>query len=126
MKTYDPSTTPDPKQWLDLDESDRLGLVTNHHQAAGIEIPNHQVHAAFHVIIENQLAENMQEVQDTLDRLMDDGLDRHDALHAIGTVVAENVHEVLSDSPSNNDVSDAYLKQLSGLTRETWLHSGRE
>jgi hypothetical protein len=47
-----------------------------------------RAHAANHVIVENQLAMgDATVVPATLARLMQEGLDRHDAIHAIGSVL---------------------------------------
>jgi hypothetical protein len=41
------------------------------------------------VAVETQLAEGHAEATAALDRLLQEGLDRHEALHAIGSVLAE-------------------------------------
>jgi len=130
MNTYDPKQAPDPERWSEWDESERLDLVMAYHQSAGIELPNTRIHAAFHTIVENQLAEGLTEVQTVLDRLLGEGLDRHDALHAIGSVVAEHVQGILqegsSEGSSDGDSNQAYFRQLEELTAEKWLASGQE
>jgi len=51
-----------------------------------------RAHAATHGIVENQAAMgHATVVPTTLDRLMRDGLDRHDAVHAIGSVLLQIV-----------------------------------
>jgi len=56
MERYDPLVSPTSEEWLAMDEAERIGLVTDFHRRARIHLPNAQVHAVFHVIIENQLA----------------------------------------------------------------------
>ena len=56
ISSYDPNETPDPEEWLNLDEAIRLQIILDWHTEAGIEIPNARAHAALHDIIENQLA----------------------------------------------------------------------
>jgi hypothetical protein len=56
MNRYDPDQTPNPKEWLALDEQIRIGLVEKYHRWARVELPNVTIHAAFHAIVENQLA----------------------------------------------------------------------
>ena len=54
---YDASKSPDPVEWLELDESDRLDLVKRYHIRAKLPVgENERVHAAVHVIVENQVA----------------------------------------------------------------------
>lgn len=62
MDTYDPDTAPDPGAWLELDEGARLLLVGDYHEQASDELPNVQIHAAIHVIVENQLARALRRV----------------------------------------------------------------
>ena len=125
MKTYDPDQAPNPEQWTQWDESDRLDLVMAYHRSAGIELPNTRIHAAFHTIIENQLAEGLPEVQNTLDRLLGEGLDRHDAIHAIGSVLIEQVQGILQDASSDGEGNQAYFSKLEKLTAKKWLQSGQ-
>jgi hypothetical protein len=89
MKNYYPLRDPNSTEWLNLDEQERIGLVTDYHRKKRIELPNRMVHAAFHTAVENQLAEGIPDVRDALTRLMGEGLDRHEAIHAIGSVLAE-------------------------------------
>ena len=80
MNRYDPLRTPDPAQWLELDESERTRLVQQYHRRARIRLPNATLHAVFHVVVENQVAEGTETpVLETLARLMSAGLDRHQA-----------------------------------------------
>jgi hypothetical protein len=123
MKKYDPYKTLDPGGWRDLDESERIEMVRRYHRKAGIELPNEQVHAAMHVIVENQIAEGDRiPVRETLVRLMSEGLDRHDALHAIGTILAELMYGSLKNT-APDDLNAAYFAGLSSLTAQGWLKS---
>jgi hypothetical protein len=42
---YDPLKAPDAKEWLALDEDERMQLVIDYHVRARVELPNVQVHA---------------------------------------------------------------------------------
>ena len=96
---YDADRAPDPATWLDLDESERLAAIegAHHHAAAGHPaMPNRRLHALLHMVVENQLAAGEPaEVKQTLRRLMDQGLSRHAALHALGTVVAGSMFDTV-------------------------------
>jgi hypothetical protein len=89
---YDAERAPDPATWLSLDESERLAAIEKaHRQAAATHpaMPNRRLHALIHLVVENQLAAGEPaEVKKTLRRLMDQGLSRHAALHALGSVVS--------------------------------------
>ncbi|MGR9036093.1 MAG: DUF1841 family protein [Gammaproteobacteria bacterium] len=120
MQIYDPLKAPDPADWLALAESDRLSLVYDYHLDSETDIPNPNPHAAIHVIVENQLALHDQIVVETLARLTRQGLDRHDAIHAIGAVLAEHMYAFLSEerkAPTNQ----AYYSRLRKLTAKRWL-----
>ncbi len=94
MKAYDPLKAPDPAGWESLDEQERIALVLAYHRQAGITLPD--AHATIHVIVENQVAMGTKTpVRATLDRLLSEGLDRHDAIHAIGSVLAEHLNDLM-------------------------------
>ena len=83
---YNPFTAPDPQAWLALDEQERIDLVVAYHRRAGIRFPREQAHAAIHVVVENQIADAKLPVRRIAQRLISEGLDRHEAVHAIGSV----------------------------------------
>ena len=56
MTRYDPDTSPAPQNWLQSDEGERIQSVTTYHRRQRIKLPNEQLHAVIHVIVENQLA----------------------------------------------------------------------
>ena len=120
MKSYDPDK-PTTVNWLELDEAERIELVSSYHRRKKIRLPNAQLHAVIHVIVENQVALRETVVVDTLVRLQSEGLSRHDAVHAIGSVLAENVYEVLrEESDANGRAYERYLERLRDLSASTW------
>ena len=124
MRKYDPERTPDPKEWLELDEGERMNLISSFHRSAGPKLPNPQLHAVFHVVVENQIAMGEEVPVRTLRRLQDEGLDRHEAVHAIGSVLAEQIYSTLSGVTSGIDVNRRYARKLESLTAEKWRKSG--
>ncbi len=100
-----------------------MALVHDYHELAGDDLPNARLHAAIHTIVENQLAMGIPEVRETLDRLLAEGLDRHDALHAIGMVLAELIFYVTQQDGDRKNVGpmpDSYYRELKELTAEKW------
>ncbi len=76
MRAYDPLNAPDPDDWQSMGEDERMMLVMEHHREAGVELPNEQVHAVVHVVVENQVAlGDEMSAQATLKRLIREGLD---------------------------------------------------
>jgi len=119
-KAYDPDN-PTTADWLELDEAERIELVSSYHRHKKIRLPNAQLHAVIHVIVENQLALGETVVVDTLARLQSEGLSRHDALHAIGSVLAEDLYELLREaSDVNGHTYERYLERLRDLSASTW------
>jgi hypothetical protein len=122
MKRYDPDHAPDPVEWLGLGEQEREVLVNDFHRHAKpssahgkrSEAPNERGHASIHVVVENQLAEGLPTVVAALERLMREGLGRHNAIHAIGTALAAELHRVMTTkTPFDQAGYDAGLAELS-------------
>ncbi len=124
MKTYDPETAPDPVEWLGLEESERVILVASFHRRTKIPLPDLQIHAAIHSVVENQLAEELQTVRETLERLKAEGLSRHDAIHAVGSVLVEHLNRLIRDKAASADAVESYFQELRSLTAERWLNKG--
>jgi hypothetical protein len=120
MKSYDPDVAPRPAAWLALDEGERLLLVERYHQRTDPEFPNVRLHASIHVIVENQLAEGIPAVRDAFERVRGQGLDRHDAIHAVGSVVAEHLWHLLREGTGEGDPNIAYERALRELTADHW------
>jgi hypothetical protein len=127
IQDYDPLAEPHPDAWLATDEQRRLDVVERYHRDEGFEAERAGAHAAVHLIVENQIAEGDQlPVRRTLLRLMAEGLDRHDAIHAIGSVLAGHINQYLRVAPgqqSDSDVNAPYFAELEKLTAEAWLRS---
>jgi hypothetical protein len=122
MQDYDPDQTPDPAQWHALSEGSRMLLVKLYHDGARIRLPKPNLHYAVHVVVENQVAEGMPAVLRAMERLQGEGLSRHDALHAIASVAARRVAELLqSGDPQQAQAFEArYAEELDKLTAQEW------
>jgi hypothetical protein len=134
IQDYDPLVAPHPDDWLATDEQRRLDVIERYHRREGIEVERPGAHAAMHAVVENQIAEgDRYPVRRTLLRLIAEGLDRHDAIHAIASVLAGHINEQLresrsqtrpSEQQSDGDFVAAYFSDLETLTAESWLRSG--
>jgi hypothetical protein len=125
MRRYDPLKAPDPEEWLALDEQERIDLVRDYHRRARIQLPDATLHAVVHAIVENQIALGDQlSVRRTTQRLMDEGLDRHDAIHAVGSVLSEFIFDILTAPKLHAVPNAAYFVALEHLTAEGWRQSG--
>jgi Ser-tRNA(Ala) deacylase AlaX len=125
MEMYDPNQEPSPDDWKSLDEAERIELVMTYHTIAGVEPPDEHLHAVIHVIVENQVALGDETpVKATLDRLMSEGLDRHDSIHAIGSVLLNHVYELLSAGGNVRGNNEEYFEELKQLSAADWLRGG--
>lgn len=125
VQAYDPLNVPDPDDWQSMDEDERIMLVSAYHHEAGVELPNEQVHAVVHVVVENQIALGAETAaQATLERLMCEGLDRHEAIHAIGSVLVEFLQELVDDD-ALRQVNERYNEELKKLTAAEWFKTFR-
>ena len=125
MRRYDPLAAPAPEEWLSLDEGERIRLVDEYHRRARVRLPSRKAHAIFHVVIENQIAAGDEiPVRGTLARLMDEGLDRHEAIHAIGMALSEHIWNLWHQTEPKADPNAPYFAALDRLTAEEWRRSG--
>lgn len=120
MREYDPSASLDPEQWDLLDEDEKLALVQQYHERYDSDLPDLALHSLVHTIIENQIALGDESpVAATLARLEREGLDRHDAIHAIASVLVNHLHEILGGSDTKV-INEQYFEALTELTAESW------
>jgi hypothetical protein len=125
MDTYDPLEAPDPAAWLALDEAARMSLVEAYHVREKIDVPNMRIHVTAHVIVENQIAEgDALPVREKARRLMAQGLNRHDTVHAIGSVLMGHIADIAKGRVTGADPNQRYFSALRLLTAQKWLRSG--
>jgi hypothetical protein len=118
--TYDPHDPPPFGEWLQLDEQEQADLVAAYHAETEDEAENPTLHAMIHVVVENQLASGDERVTATLDRLTREGLDRHDAVHAIGSVLVNQIWRA-GHAGHEGEVSPGdYYDELARLTARSW------
>ena len=121
MEQYDPLHAPDPAEWLETDEDGRIILVRDYHRRAKVKLPNARVHATIHVVVERQIALGDElPVRRTVARLQAEGLDRHEAIHAVGLVLAEHMYDLMTTGPQETDPNRFYSAALEKLTAEDW------
>jgi hypothetical protein len=120
---YDARKAPDAEGWLELDEQDRIDQIIEYHRRRRLPVgENARAHATAHAIVENQVAlGDVTVVPATLDRLMREGLDRHDAIHAIASVLMGVIFDAFRNPEGQPiDINDAYGRQLAELTAASW------
>jgi len=76
------------------------------------------VHVAIHHAIENQIADHTPpQTAETLEALMRAGYTRHEAIHAIGAILANEMFEILRDDRPFDEAG--YIEALRDLARTT-------
>jgi hypothetical protein len=120
---YDAELMPNAEAWLAADESERQIAVEYFHwrEPRPHELaPNPRLHAILHAVIETQIAsDDPPEARQTLLRLTGEGLTRHDAVHAMATVLTEFIFEQRWDEVE-------YVAKLGELSREGFLGLAEE
>jgi hypothetical protein len=120
MLRYDPDVAPAPDRWLKLDEQLKIRNVMDYHRRKRIPLDAVQLHAALHVVVENQLAEGFAPAVRALERLLGEGLSRHDAIHAISFVAMSYLLDLTSGREAPNPDHAAYARALDELTKGKW------
>ncbi len=86
---------------------------------------NPVLHVTFHQVIETQIADREPpKTAETLNRLMIQGTARHDAIHLIGAVFAEEFYGMLKQQCEFN--TTRYIKKLGRLGRRRKRFKGRK
>ena len=127
MNRYDPDKEPNAAKWLALSESERTDLVTEAHRRLRLDADALILHSALHAVVETQLA--MREpasVSQAMERLLSQGLSRHDAVHAIASILAQQLQAAGGSAVSPlTSLPRAYDEAVSALDGSQWLASHR-
>jgi uncharacterized protein YoaH (UPF0181 family) len=122
---YDPLKAPDAAEWVALDEAERLELVIDYHKRARVDLPNLPVHASMHVAVENQVALGDETpVREKVRQLVAQGLNRHDAIHAVASVLIKYLYGAMTGEASEDEPNQRYYSALKRLNARKWLRSG--
>lgn len=122
IDSYDPLKAPDPKEWLKLEEEEQINLVYEYHKNIEQDIPNIYIHSVIHTVVENQIAMGDElPVKDAIKRLMDEELDRHQAIHAVASVLIKYLWDLKANSGDGTQYSQEYFDELRELTVQKWF-----
>ncbi|MDU0355483.1 hypothetical protein RS130_17660 [Paraglaciecola aquimarina] len=122
MEVYDPDNSIEPDAWLALDEATQIDLVWRYHAGLDLDMPVEalSVHSSIHVIVENQLALGVNLLAETVAKLTRQGLDRHEAIHAIGAIISKDVFDIIKGSTEEFSPVK-YRRKLQKITAKRWL-----
>jgi len=77
------------------------------------------MHATIHVLVENQIALGVKPVPETIVKLLRQGLSRHEAIHAVGAVLSEDMFNILQKGDGAWNQGH-YRRRLEKLTAKRW------
>jgi len=122
---YDPAKRVDPEGWKALGTEERVSLSEAAHvvtEAWHHPIHESRPHALLHVIAENLAARGDETpVYAALQRLVRQGLGRHDAIHALASVCSEHARAIGSGRASPDDPPpEDQIKNAAGMTLAKW------
>jgi hypothetical protein len=127
---YDPDVDPDSARWLALEEAERLLQGKDHHKRHDALLANLELHVTVHVVIENQIAMGDETpTRGALERLMGEGLSRHEAVHALGSVLNDMIFAIANGACGENAErfhTDAYNDAIARITAEDWRRLAAE
>jgi hypothetical protein len=121
---YDPNEPVDAAEWLALDEGEKQLVVERYHKRTRVRLPSSHVHAIIHAAIESQVAEGHVAARRALERMLAEGLSRHDAVHAVGSVLVKHLFGIMKHGQRFDD--EAYASDLDALTAEQWRAESQE
>jgi hypothetical protein len=125
--TYDALVVPDPVAWLSRPEDERIRIVEDYHRRIRVPLPRarRSAHAILHVIVENNAASGEEPaVKTALERLTGEGLDRHQAVHAVATAFVEMLNIAVGDDVVFSP--EQCRKAIEELTADSWLNGDWE
>ena len=122
MDTYNPLIEPNKDEWLESSENDRIDAVREFHESSDDEFEGDgalTIHSTLHVIVENQLAMGVELIPETIAKLIRQGLDRHEAIHAIGAIISEDIFYIMSGEKTEHSPKK-YRRKLEKITAKRW------
>jgi len=98
-----------------------MDIVRDFHEASGEEFPEDalEMHTIFHVTVENQLAEKVELLPETIAKLTRQGLDRHEAIHAIAAIISEDIFDLWKGNKTEFSTKQ-YRRKLEKITAKRW------
>ena len=123
MESYNVLKSPNSAEWLALDEDIRLILIEKYVEdfEKNIDSIKKHIHACVHMVVENQLALGEEPALNAYSRLMRQGLNRHETVHAIGAVIFEDIYGAMNEQDKNKKTIIGYKSRLRKLTAKKWL-----
>jgi hypothetical protein len=118
---YDPNASPDPEVWASIETQEKYDRVLAWHHAGNLTVDDINAHVAIHCVVEDQIIDDRTpEVREAVSRLMERGLTRHSAVHAVAALMIPDLFG-LPDS-IQAPTKSAYRQALKQLDTRQWVH----
>jgi hypothetical protein len=120
--SYNPESPPAPGEWLQLPEHERVRIVATYHMVHRLKSGSAKAHAALHAIVENQAATGFGPTVRALARLQRQGLSRHEAVHAVGSIVSGFMFAAMNSpsQPDSHALQSAINSRIEALDAQSW------
>ena len=120
--SYNPESPPAPGEWLQLPEHERVRIVATYHMVHRLKSGSAKAHAALHAIVENQAATGYGPTVRALARLQRQGLSRHEAVHAVGSIVSGFMFAAMNSpsQPDSHALQSAINSRIEALDAQSW------
>lgn len=117
---YDANRPISEPAWRTLDGAERIRAVVHFHEQHGIAVPHLKWHALMHVNVENMLLPARSPMARALERLQQQGVSRHDAIHTFAAVTLAHPVDDLTGDPrlSPRERQLAFNSAINALTRQ--------
>ncbi|MCU7937488.1 MAG: hypothetical protein KZQ99_21965 [Candidatus Thiodiazotropha sp. (ex Dulcina madagascariensis)] len=121
MDQYDPLTQPNTEEWLGATENERVSAVREYHEKSNEDLDEKAlaIHSAIHVIVETQLAIGVELLPETMAKLIRQGLNRHEAIHAIGAIISGDILAIIRGEKTESSPKQ-YRKKFEKITAKRW------
>ena len=104
-----------------------IRIVEAHRRRQRIKLPRSTLHATIYVVVENQIAIGEDVVIEAMARLQREGLTRHESLHAVGTILTEQLYALMKgDIAPGSDSNSRYRERVKHLSAGDWRNSGND
>ena len=117
-----PGETSEPKRLVAAAGAERVRVIATFHVVHRLKSSNAKAHAALHTIVENQAATGFGPTVRALARLQSQGLTRHEAVHAVGSVLSRFMFAAMEGSSQTDSqaLQSGINTSIEALDAESW------
>lgn len=120
---YDADVNPDPVLWISTRKEERWQAIERYHvESSACFGDDVGFHAFMHSLVEEMLmSEQMPSVGAAFARLRTEGIQRHQAIHALAYRLRNLISKLSEGAELTQDDSDAAIQEIDQMTAASWL-----